>query len=98
MPTEIIDQTAFINLILWIGGVITVAMSSAVAVLWYAKEKRDNYIREQDKANQSLLMEIANNYKSMGVDVSKIEQLVSKEIKPSVDEVRIHVISLVNGS
>lgn len=87
-PDIIADQGKTIQLILWIGGIMVTAMATTITVLWKAKENRDSYIREQDKANQAILMEIANNYKVMGVDLSKLEATTSNELKPNVKETR----------
>lgn len=95
MNTELISADATtLQIVIWIGSAIVSGLVVAIVVLWKAKESRDNYIREQDKANLQLLNEIANNYKSLGVDVSKIEASTSAT-KPLVNVIRDDVKQLL---
>jgi NADH:ubiquinone oxidoreductase subunit 6 (subunit J) len=101
MPPEIVTGTIIeshnmVQMLLWVGSIMVISMSTAITVLWKAKESRDKYIREQDRANIIVLSEIANNYKMMGVDVSKIEITTSKEIKPNVEEIRNNITRIIN--
>lgn len=94
---ELINEDATtVQILIWIGSAIVTGLVAAIIVLWKAKESRDKYIREQDKANLQLLSEIAHNYKSLGHDVSKIE-LSTAETKPVVKEIRADVKQLVNA-
>jgi len=70
------------------------AMSTVIITLWKAKEKRDDYIKAQDKANLILLSEIANNYKNLGANVSKISDVTSEHIKPTLNEIRKTILQV----
>ena len=96
-PDVIANQADLVQIIIWIGCVVVSSMALAIGVLWRAKEARDKYIREQDKANLMLLSEIANNYKILGVDVSKLEAATSKEVLPKLEETRANVLRLISS-
>ena len=87
-PELIQEQKAIVKILIWIGSVIITAMASSIVVLWITLERRNKYIYQQDKENRSLLMEIANNYKAMGVDISRIENITSNHLKPNISAIR----------
>ncbi len=95
VPDQIVNYSEMMQLLLWIGGVILTPMCAALVVLWRAKESSDKYAREQDKSNQALLINIANNYQLMGKVLEKLEKQTSETLSPSVLEIRRVVNELV---
>jgi len=83
------------RLLIWFGGSVITGLLIAIGVLWKSRESNEKYIREQDKANLKLLSDIANNYKSIGADVSNIEDLLLNSANPGINEVRQLVQQLV---
>lgn len=71
--------------IIYIGATVISALATAVVVLFRALQKSEKYIRASDKESLKLLTEIASNYKSLGLDVSKIEKMIN-EVAPKVNE------------
>lgn len=81
-------SSEIVNILLYVGSAIVTAMAAAIVVLWRAKESRDRYIREQDKANMVLMTDISNTFKNLGVNVSKIEDALSDRVTPKIAEIR----------
>lgn len=84
----IASKDEVIKTLTWLGSVIVGGLSTAVLVLWNANKKNTEYIRDQDKANLSLLGELGKNHQIMGIDISKIEVMNSKEIIPVLQEIK----------
>lgn len=108
LPTpEILDeQSALLQMMVWIFLLIVAGLCYALRILWKAKESRDEYIKGQDKANLLIITELTSVYKSIGLDVAKIEQslLVLSKIdtttayfKPQLDEIRQSLLKLSNN-
>lgn len=90
--TEIIKtleaKSESIKMLIWLGGSMVTGLTTGLVALWFKNQKCEehakelnSYIREQDKANLSLLADIAKNYEIMSIDVNKIEKMTSGEIK-----------------
>lgn len=102
-PEILSEQSALLQMLVWVFLLIFAGLSSALIVLWKAKESRDEYIKGQDKANLLAITELTALFKNLGIDVSKIEQslfMLSKidskteSISPKLDEIRTSLLKL----
>lgn len=68
------------KLILYIGIPVVGGLVTALGILWNAKENRDTYIREQDKANIQVLTNLSKMFEVMHVDISNLPKDVAQEL------------------
>jgi len=76
------------KIVLYVGTPMIVGLCAAVMALWKAKESRDTYIRESDKANVQVLTNLTKMFEIMHVDISKLPLEVSKELSVILHEIR----------
>lgn len=77
------------KIIVYIGTPMIVGLCTAVGVLWKAKEARDNYIKEQDKANLQVLINLSKMFEIMQIDIAKLPTEVSRELSTIFSEIRM---------
>lgn len=77
------------KIIVYIGTPMILGLCTAVGVLWKAKEARDIYIKEQDKANLQVLINLSKMFEIMQVDIAKLPTEVSRELSTIFSEIRM---------
>lgn len=77
------------KIIVYVGTPMIVGLCTAIGVLWKAKESRDEYIRESDKANIQVLNNLTKLFEIMHSDISKLPKEVSKELSDLLIEIKL---------
>jgi len=77
------------KIILYVGVPVIVGLCTAIGVLWKAKEARDIYIREQDKANLQVLNNLTKMFELIHIDISRLPSDVSKELSGILNDIKI---------
>ena len=84
MPEVIAEQSALLQTVIWMGGIMVVALLTAVVILWRSRDEHAKYIRESDKENILIIKALTDNQSILVVDVAKIKDLMSA-ISPKID-------------
>mgnify|MGYP000324283256 CR=1 FL=1 len=74
IPTEMLNEDTTFKVFLFF---VIVVLILAIGFLWRAKEKRDEYIREQDKANLTMLNEVTNAVKDVATNTNENKENIS---------------------
>ena len=89
MNPDVIEQFPLAaKIILYVGTPMIIGLCTAVGVLWKAKESRDSYIRENDKANLQVLSNLTKMFEVMHIDITKLPIEVSRELSGVLNEIR----------
>ena len=83
------------KIILYIGIPVIGGLCTAIVALWKSRESRDEYIREQDKANIQILTNLSKMFEIMHQDISKLPTNVSKELSTVLTEIKGYLIKYV---
>ena len=83
-PEILTQQSANIQIVVWLGSLITLGLLVALRTLWVQFTEQRVYIRAQDKSNVLLLTELLNVAKISGVDVSKVYDAIIEKVLPKV--------------
>lgn len=62
IPTDMLNEDTSFKVFLFF---VIIVLIIGMGFLWRAKEKRDDYIREQDKANLTMLHEVTSAVKEV---------------------------------
>lgn len=89
METQLLNELPLIaKMIIYVGTPMIVGMSVAVATLWKAKESRDQYIRESDKANVALLTNLGKAFELMHEDIKDLPVDVQEKLAPLFSDIK----------
>lgn len=97
------EQTAAFQTLVWVYIVTLSVAGYMFRALWLSKKEDVDYIREQDKANLTMLMNILTHMKTIGADVSKIETALlslkdiesnTNEYKPQLEAIRQELVEI----
>lgn len=87
-PQIITEFPLAAKIVLYVGAPMIVGLCTAIGVLWKAKESRDLYIREQDKANLQVLINLSKMFEIMQMDITKLPTEVGKELSTVLNEIK----------
>lgn len=73
-------------------GVVAVLITF-IGILWKSNEKKDEYIRSQDKANLQMLSDLAKNSESLGGTINKVEGHTS-EMRPEIKMILDRILQI----
>jgi hypothetical protein len=93
-PEIIQQESANLQIVVWLGSIIISMLIAALTALWRENRKQGDYIKEQDKANILLLTEMGHFMRSLGIDVSKIDNLLTGNISNNITEIKMILNSI----
>lgn len=93
-PEIIAQQSADIQIIVWLGGLMILGLLWTIRTLWVQYSEQATYIRAQDKSNILLLTELLNVAKVSGVDVSKVYDAIIERVLPKVVDNGVNIVRL----
>ena len=77
----LVQQTTIVRIVISFCSVIFATLGYVCRLLWFTLQEKNKYIIEESKSNFNLLSDFANSYKTIGLNVEKIEAALKEMSK-----------------